>query len=117
MARGIRDDAVDHLSAGDQRVDPEELSARVDAAIAVAVQYQPGVIGQQPAGAGAYAVGVVVEEHGAVRAAYPYGFDAVAVEVDGQGVARGGGQSATPKVAYLIPYAGCRVCAALSIEL
>ena len=81
---------------GDQRVHPKQLAAGIDGAVAVAVQHQPGVVGAQPAGASADAVGVVVEEGGDAVVDDGGGFDAVAVEVDGQGVAGAGLEGVAP---------------------
>ena len=66
----------------DQRVHAKQLAAGIDGAVAVAVQHQPGVVGAQPAGAGADAVGIVVEEGGGAVVDDGGGLDAVAVEVD-----------------------------------
>ncbi len=66
-------------------VDAEQLRPRIDAAVAVLVQHQQTVVALHPARATACAVAVVIEKHGAVGAD---GFDAVTVEVEGEGVAR-----------------------------
>ena len=69
-----------------ERIDAEEFAPAVDRAIAVAVEDKKPVVARNPAGTGADAVGVVVEED-AGRAADADGLDAVAVEVERQGVA------------------------------
>ena len=71
------------LAIGLERVDAEELSAGVDGAVGVEVANEDGVVGADPARAGADGVGVVVEEDGAVGALE---FQAITVEVEHQGV-------------------------------
>ena len=66
-------------------VDAEQLAAGVDGAVAVEVAHQDAVVGADPAGAGADAVGVVVEEDGAGGALQ---LQAVAVQIEHQGVDR-----------------------------
>ena len=80
---------VDAWRAAEQGVYAEQLAAGVNAAVAIAVEHQPCIVGAYPTRTGFDAVGVVVEQDGGGGDAY--GFDAVAVEIDRQRVARGGG--------------------------
>lgn len=76
------------MSAAELGVDAKELAAGVDRAIAVEITNEPGIVAIKPAGAGANAVGVVIEEdRGSAVGRDAEGFDAVAIEVDGKGVA------------------------------
>ena len=74
------------LAVGQEGVDAEEFVAVVDAAVAVFVENEQGIIAFDPAGAGLDAVAVVVEE-GLGGSGDADGFDAVAVEVQGERVA------------------------------
>ena len=78
-----------------ERVHAKELTARVDGAVAIAIEHQPAVIRLDPTGTGLHAIGIVVEQDdGAVAGAG--GFNAIAVEVEDQGVAaRRGGAGGT----------------------
>ena len=83
IAQGI--EAVDRLCRIRLHiVDAEQLRAGIDTSVAVLVQHQQTVIALHPTRATACAVAVVVEEDGAVGAD---GFDAVTVEIEGEGVA------------------------------
>ena len=68
----------------DDGIDAEEFAAGVDGAVAIAVEDDEGVIPFEPAGAGLDGVGVVVEQNPRGHADR---FDAIPVQVDGQGVA------------------------------
>ena len=76
------------LSVGEDGVDAKQLAAVIDAAIAVFVEGEKGVIAGEPAGAAARAVAVVIEEDG-VAAGDADGFEAVTVEIEGEGVDAG----------------------------
>ncbi len=75
-------------AVGQHGVVAKEFAARVDHPIAVAVQHDQAVVTLDPAGGGFDAVGVVVKEDG-VGGVDAYGFEAVVVEVEGEGVAGG----------------------------
>ena len=92
--RGIH--RIDTRRARQQGIDAEQLAPAVDQAIAIAVQHQPGIVGLNPARAGAYAIGVVVEEDR--RGTNADRFDAVAVEVDRQRIAEHGGWQGVAEV-------------------
>jgi len=70
--------------AVDHRIDAEELGAAVYRAIAVPIQHHERIVALQPPGAGLDAVAVVVELHPGIDA---HRLNAVAVEVEGKGVA------------------------------
>ena len=74
-------------------VNTEELTARVDGAVAIAIQHQPAVIRLDPAGTGFDTIGIVVEQDDCAIAG-ARGFDAVAVQVQNQRVASRGRGSA-----------------------
>ena len=77
----------------------EQLSAIVNRAVTVAVPYQKSVVGLDPAGGGLHPISVVVEEDGVGRIE-AHCFQAVAVKVEGQGVAAlNGGLGGIEKVA------------------
>ncbi len=64
------------LAVGFDGVDPEQLTAVVDLAVAVAVQHEETIVALDPAGAGLQAIAIEVEGDTGVRAD---GFDTVAV--------------------------------------
>ena len=72
-------------AVGEQGVVAEQLAAVADAAVAVQIQGQQPVVGRHPAAGGADAVAVVVEQ-AAGKTGGGGGFDAVAVQVEGDGV-------------------------------
>ena len=72
-------------AVGEQGVVAEQLATVVDAAVAVQIQGQQPVVGRHPAAGGADAVAVVVEQ-AAGKTGGGGGFDAVAVQVEGDGV-------------------------------
>ena len=88
--------AGNSLGDGDQGVDAKEFAATVDAAVAVTVEHEPGVVAFEPARAGLDAIGVVVEQDGVTAGRDADGFDAVTVEVDGQRVTAGWGGGSAP---------------------
>ncbi len=60
-------------------INTKQLATWIDRAIVITIQHQKTIIAFNPAGAGSYAVGIVIEHHH--RTADTNGFDAVIVQV------------------------------------
>jgi hypothetical protein len=80
------------LPIGQQGVVAEQLAARVDGAVAVAVPHQQAIVPPHPGRARPHAIGVVVEGDGAPRELRDLEAIAVEVEHDGGGGALGVGE-------------------------
>ena len=78
------DRAAGERFGADDGIDAEQLTTGVDGAVAIAVEDDEGIVGLEPAGAGLDGVGVVVEENPRINSDC---FDAVTVQIDGQGIA------------------------------
>ncbi|UTH76203.1 hypothetical protein [Chromobacterium sp. IIBBL 290-4] len=61
-----------------QRIDAKKLSARINGAVAIAIQHQPAIIGLDPAGACFYSICIMIKQNDlAIPCAG--GFNAIAI--------------------------------------